>query len=365
MALLAMAAVTFTNAADPLVYVGTYTRNTSQGIYAFRLNEAGGRLTPLGLAAEATNPSFVAIHPSGKFLYAVSEVGGSGGLTAFRIDRDSGKLEKLNAIQTKGAGPCHVAVDRTGKMAVVAHYGSGSVAAAPIKPDGSLGEVAGFVQHTGSSVDKKRQSGPHAHSVNFSPDNRFVIAADLGLDRLLVYAVDPATAGLKPHDPPYATVPAGGGPRHFNFHPNGRFAYAINEMASTVTAFRWDAKAGVLHPGETVSTLPKDFGGNNSTAEILVHPNGRFVYGSNRGHDSIGIFKISGPTGALSLTGNTLTQGKTPRNFGIDPTGRYLIAANQDSGTLVVFRIDASTGGLTPTGQVEEVGAPVCVRFVK
>jgi 6-phosphogluconolactonase len=354
---------------DYLVYVGTYTRQSSKGIYCWRLQTASGKLTPLGLAAETVNPSFVAVHPSLKYLYAVSEVSGSGGekggaVAAFAMDRKTGKLTLLNRVSTKGSGPCFVSVDKSGKAVLVANYGSGSVALLPVKEDGSLAEASAFVQHSGSGANPRRQQGPHAHSINVSPDNRFAIAADLGLDKLLVYRLDAVKGTLTPNDPPFAKVDPGSGPRHFAFHPDARHAYVINEIASTVTAFTWDAARGVLDPVQTVSTLPKDFKGESNCAEVQVHPNGRFLYGSNRGHDSIAIFSIDRTKGTLTPVGHVSTQGKTPRNFGIDPTGSYLFAANQDSGNIVVFRIDAKTGSLTPAGQTLEAGAPVCVRFV-
>jgi 6-phosphogluconolactonase len=246
----------------------------------------------------------------------------------------------------------------------VANYGSGSVAAMPIKADGSLGEAVGFAQHTGSGADPKRQRGPHAHSINPSPDNRYVMAADLGLDQILIYKFD-ENANLTPNDPPFGKVPPAGGPRHFAFHPNGRFVYAINEMGNTVTAFAYDGKRGALTEIATVGTLPKDFTGTSHTAEVQVHPSGKFLYGSNRGHDSISVFSVDSGKGTLTLIEQTPTQGRTPRNFGIDPTGSFLIAANQATHNMVVFRIDKSTGKLTPTGQTVQVGSPVCVKFMR
>jgi 6-phosphogluconolactonase len=255
-------------------------------------------------------------------------------------------------------------VDKSGKAVLVANYGSGSVAVLPVKEDGSLAEASAFVQHSGSGPNPKRQQAPHAHSINVSPDNRFAIAADLGLDKLLVYRLDAAKGTLTPNDPPFAKVDPGFGPRHFAFHPDARHAYVINEMASTVTALTWDAARGVLNPVQTISTLPKDFKGDSTCAEVAVHPSGRFLYGSNRGHNSIAVFGIDRAKGTLTPVEHVSTQGKTPRNFGIDPTGSYLFAANQDSGNIVMFRIDAKTGRLTPAGQTLEAGAPVCVRFV-
>ncbi len=353
---------------DYLVYIGTYTNQKSKGIYAYRMSAAKGELTSLGLAADIVNPSFLAVHPNRKFLYAVTEVsdleGQKGGaVSAFAIDAATGKLTFLNRVSSRGAGPCYLVVDKTGKSVLVANYGGGSVAALPVHDDGRLGEASAFVQHAGSSLNPKRQQGPHAHSINLSSDNRFAIAADLGLDELLVYRFDPSKGSLAANRPPLAKVKPGAGPRHFAFHPKGGFAYVINEMQSTVTAFRYDARQGALSELQTVSTLPAGFAGNNSTAEVQVHPSGKFLYGSNRGHNSIAVFAIDGK-GMLAPVEHVSTQGRTPRNFGIDPSGAYLLAANQQSDTIAVFRIDPATGRLTPTGQVVETPAPVCVKFV-
>jgi 6-phosphogluconolactonase len=238
------------------------------------------------------------------------------------------------------------------------------VAAFPVKPDGRLGEASAFIQHTGSSVDKGRQQAPHAHSIYTSNDNRFAIAADLGIDKVLVYRFDPAKGSLTPNDPPFATVNPGAGPRHLAFHPNSKFVYSINEMLSTATAFTYDAATGTLHNIQTVSTLPQGFTGSNSTAEVHVHPNGKFLYGSNRGHDSIAVFAIDPNKGTLTAVEQTSTKGKTPRNFELDPTGAYLFAANQDTDNIVIFRIDPKTGRLTPTGEVANSPRPVSLAFL-
>lgn len=348
-------------AAETLMFVGTYTRNKSKGIYTFRVK--GDKLEPVGLAAELTNPSFVAIHPNRKFLYAVTEQS-TGAVAAFQIDAATGKLKLINQSSTKGNGPCHLNVDKTGRNVVVANYGGGSVASIPIREDGSLGEATAFIQHEGSGANKSRQERPHAHSVNLSPDNRFLIVADLGLDKVFTYRFDAAKGTLAPNTPPFVSVAPGSGPRHFTFHPSGKFAYVVNELAMTVTGFTYDAKTGVLAQQQSVSTLPAGAsGGNFSTAEIVAHPNGRFLYASNRGHDTIASFTID-KQGKLTPSGHAPTQGKIPRNFAIDPTGNLLIAGNQDSDTIVVFRIDKATGKLTPTGQILETGAPVCFRFL-
>lgn len=352
---------------EALVYFGTYTRQKSKGIYVARLEAATGKLTAPELAAEVPNPSFLAVHPNRRFLYAVSEMGGGqkgGAVSAFAIDATSGKLTFLNRASSGGSGPCHLVVDKTGKNVVVVNYNSGSVAVLPLEEDGRLREASSFVQHKGSSVNPKRQQGPHAHSVNLSADNRFAVVADLGLDQVLVYRFDAVKGTITPNEPPFTAVKPGSGPRHFAFHPQGKFAYVINELASTVTAFAYDAARGVLKEVQTITTLPADFSGVNYCAEVQVHPSGKFVYGSNRGHNSIAVFRVDAKKGTLTPVEQTPTQGKTPRNFGIDPTGTWLLAAHQDSDNVVAFRIDAKTGRLTPTGQTLEVGAPVCVKFV-
>jgi 6-phosphogluconolactonase len=368
-----------------LVYVGTYTGPMSQGIYAYRLDSNSGACTPLGLAAEAKSPSFLAVHPNRKFLYAVNEIDDmdgkpTGGVSAFAIDAQSGKLKFLNHQPSQGAGPCHLVVDRTGCTVLVANYGGGSVASFPISADGQLAPAASAIQHAGHSINASRQKEPHAHSINIDPGNRFAMAADLGLDKVLVYRFDPATSKLTPNDPPAASVQPGSGPRHFAFHPDGKRAYVINEILCTLTAFDYEAKDGKLTERQTLSTLPEGVAvkPEYSTAEVQVHPSGKFVYGSNRGHDTIAVFaadesqgrrllirsKVVPSQAPLKLIANIPTQGKTPRGFGIDPTGRFLLAGNQDSHSVVVFRIDPDSGRLTPTGHTLEVGSPVCVKFV-
>jgi 6-phosphogluconolactonase len=359
-----LVATTALAADDYLVYIGTYTNNTkSKGIYAYRFDSPSGKLEALGLAGETANPSFLAIHPSRRFLYAVGE-GKPSSVSAFSVDTTTGKLTPLNSEPVPGAGPCYISLDRAGRYAFVANYGSGNVLVFPIGADGRIQPPAANVQHAGSGGNPKRQAGPHAHSIKLSPDERYVLAADLGIDQLLVYRFDRATGKLTPNEPPSAKLKPGAGPRHFAFHPNKRVVYSINELDSTVTAFEWNARRGTLTEFQTTSTLPAGFSGNNSTAEIVVHPNGRFVYGSNRGHDSIAVFAAD-RKGTLKLIDNTPTMGSTPRNFAIDPTGKYLFAANQRSDNLVVFRIDGKTGKLTAAGPPVEVGSPVCVRFVK
>jgi 6-phosphogluconolactonase len=354
---------------DCFVYIGTYTNRGSEGIYLCRLDSASGKLTALGLAAKEPDPSFLAIHPDGRHLYAVSEIFNfegkkSGAASAYELDPHTGSLTLLNRVSTVGAGPCHITVDKSGRDVLVANYGSGSVAVLPVRQDGRLEDASAFVQHTGSSVNPQRQKEPHAHSINLSPDNRFAVAADLGLDEVLVYRFDAAKGSLTANEPPFVRVNPGAGPRHFAFHPGGKFAYVINEIQSTITAFTWDAGGGILKEIQTISTLPAGFSGRNDTADVHVHPTGKFVYGSNRGHDSIAVFAVDPVNGTLTPIEHVPTQGKVPRNFGIDPTGTILIAANQNSNNLVVFRIDAKTGKLSPTGQSLELSRPVCVQFV-
>ncbi len=353
-------------AAEYIVYFGTGGR-ASKGVYTARFDSATGKLSEPRLAGEAVNPSFVAIHPSLKYLYAVGETGGrgrEGTVSAFAINRKTGDLTKLNTVSSAGAGPAHLTVDKTGKDVLVANYGGGSVAVLPIKPDGSLAEHSAFIQHSGHSVDKERQGKPYAHSVNVSPDNRFAIVADLGLDEVLVYRFDAEKGTLVPNDPPFAKVPPGSGPRHFTFHPSGKFAYVINEMGSTVTAFRWDAKRGVLTEIQTISTLPKDFSGRNYDAEVITDRKGRFLYGSNRGHDSIALFDINQSKGTLKFVETVSTEGKYPRNFNLDPTGAWMLVGNQNTNNVVVYKVDAKTGRMTPTGQQVQAPSPICIRFV-
>ncbi len=351
-----------------LLYAGTYTDKGSKGIYAYQFNAASGEITPLGIAAETTNPSFIEVNPTRRFLYAVNEVpkykgADAGAVTAFAIDRKTGKLSALNQVASRGADPCYIAFDKTGKFALVANYTGGSVAVFPVAADGHIGDASAFSQRTGSSVNKARQEGPHAHWIETTPDNRFAISVDLGLDELLVDRFDAKTGSLTPNDPPAAKLDPGAGPRHLAFHPNGNFAYVVNELESTITIFSYDAIRGVLTKLNTVSTLPKGFSGSNDTAEIKVHPNGKFLFASNRGHDSIVVFSIDSHSGALTLVAHFPTLGKTPRNFELDPTGSLLLVANQDTNNIVTFRIDPNTGRLTPTGQTVQVPSPVCLKF--
>jgi 6-phosphogluconolactonase len=351
-----------------LFYVGTYTDHGSKGIYAFRFDSATGRSTPLGLAVESAQPSFLAIASSGKFLYAINELSQfngqpTGAVSAFAVHPKTAKLTLLNQVQSRGAGPAHIALDRSGKYALVSNYDSGSVAVFPVLEDGRLGEATAFVQHEGSSVNKDRQEGPHAHAAVFSPDNRFVIVADLGLDQLLVYRFDAARGSLG-SDPQIVRAVPGAGPRHLLFDAAGQHLYVINEMQSTVVAYAYDAANGTLSEVQIVSALPTGFPQTSEAAEIEMHSSGKFIFASNRGDDSIAVFAVNAKDGTLAAVEIDSTGGKTPRNFVLDPTGAWLLAANQDSDDIVVFRVDPGTGHLTRSGPELHVPSPVCVRFV-
>ncbi len=350
-----------------LMYVGTYTKDTSAGIYGFRFDPATGHSQPLDLAADVREPSFLALHPSEPNLYAVSETddfddAGSGSVSAFRIDVESGDLERLNEVSSKGGWPCHLNVDQSGSMVIAANYKSGTVASFPIEEDGRLGGARSVYQHEGSG-SHDRQAGPHAHSANFSADARFAFFCDLGIDKVMVYSVDPPTASLAPNDPASASVPPGAGPRHLAFHPNGNFAYVINELASTVTRFTYDAATGALEPHETVSTLPEGYDGESYTAEIMIDESGRWLYGSNRGHNSITVFSIDSESGALEEVAHVPTGGDWPRFFTLDPSGKFLLVANQNSDDINVFRIDPDSGVPAALQSTISIDAPVCIVF--
>jgi 6-phosphogluconolactonase len=350
------------------VYVGTYTGKGSHGIYTYRFDPATGDLALLG-STDAENPSYLAITADQRYLYAVNELGTfqgepTGAVSAFAIDEETGLPALINQQPSHGQAPAHLSVDREGAWVYVANYSSGTAAVFPVGDDGALGEATDVVQHEGSGPDARRQEGPHAHSITLDPGDRRAYVADLGIDRVMIYDVAGTSGKLAPNDPPYAEVAGGSGPRHFAFHPSGRYAYLINEMGNTLSAFAYDAEHGGLTLLQTVNTLPDDFEGRNTTADVHVHPTGRFVYGSNRGHDSIVVHAVDSDTGALSYVGHVATGGSTPRNFALDPTGTYLLAANQDSDNVVVFRVDPDSGMPAPTGVQASVSMPVCVKFV-
>ena len=367
-----------------VLFVGTYTKGASKGIYAYRYQAASGQLTSLGLAAEAVNPSFLTVDPSRKFLYSVNEVQdykgeASGAVTAFAIDRKSAKLSRLNEVASRGADPCYIALDKTGKYVLVANYTGGNVSVLPVLPDGHVGDASSVIKDAGAlGPNKERQEAPHAHWIEPSARNRFAYVADLGLDRVLIYKFDATTGKLAFGESATAKVKAasldtkgyfsatlapGTGPRHVAFSADGDFMYVLGELDSTVTVFANDAKE-TYRSIQKISALPAGYSGHNDAAEIAIHPSGKFLYTSNRGHDSIAVFSIEKSTGRLSLVGNVSTQGKAPRNFAIDPTGSHLLVANQESDNIVVFNIDPATGGLKPTGQVAKVGSPVCLVFM-
>jgi len=353
------------------VYFGTYTSggvSSSRGIYRSLFDDERGSLSEPELVAETVNPSFLAIHPSGKYLYAVNEVvekggwRGNGGVSAFAI-KDGGQLELIQRRASLGGAPCHANVDATGKHLLIANYVGGNVVVFPILGEEGLGEPSCVIEHEGSSVDPQRQRQPHAHSINLSGDNRFAYVADLGIDQIRIYRFDETSGVLAPAEPSLVKVTPGGGPRHFAIHPSGQFAFTNHELTAQVTSFRRDPASGELTPVVTLPTLPEDFDGRRSSAECLVHPGGRFLYVSNRGHDSIAVFRITPPTGEIERIEIVSTGGAEPRNFLIDPSGKWLLAANQNSDKVVVFEIDATEGRLRSTGRAVGVGRPVCIRM--
>jgi 6-phosphogluconolactonase len=353
-------------------YVGTYTGPKSKGIYGYRFDAKTGQFISLGVMAEVANPSFVATDPNNRFLYASTERGDGptspamqqGFLSSFAIDPGTGALTFLNRVSAGGTSTAHLVVDHTANALFVANYGSGTVTSFALKSDGRIGELTGIDQHIGSSVDPRRQQGPHPHSVVLSPDHRFLFVPDLGLDKVFSYRIDTAKGTFQPNDPPFVTVNAGLGPRHLTFGVGAKFAYAVCEMGSKVVAFSYDHLKGSLIPIQTISTLPPGFTGEDNSAEIEADRSGRFLYASNRGNDSITVFGIDPQKGTLTKVQVIPTGGKTPRNFVIDPTGRYLIVANQDSNTMTILDIDRQTGELTPTRQVLDVPSPVAILFI-
>jgi 6-phosphogluconolactonase len=353
-----------------LVFVGTYTNKTeSKGIYAYDFDADTGKLTPKGVAVETPDPSWVLVHPSRKFLYAANEAGKASTVSAFAIDAKSGKLTLLNQLPSLGEDPCYLSFDKTGKYVFVANYTSGTIAVFPVLPDGRLGEHTALVKDQGTTgPNKERQEAPHAHWIDVTTGNRLVLVADLGLDVVLMYGFDENKGLLLPYEPAFSALDPGAGPRHVAMHPSGRFVYVLSELNSTVTVFSAGAQKK-NHPylvrRQIVPALPKDFSGRNDAAEIAVHPNGEFLYTSNRGEDTIAIFSIDPAKGTLTFVARVATGGKEPRHFAIDPSGKYLLAENQFSNNIVVFKIDAATGGLIPTGQVVEVPSPVDIAFLR
>jgi 6-phosphogluconolactonase len=354
---------------EMLVYVGTYT-GKSEGIYLYKLSLSSGELTRVGVVKGVRNPSYVALDRRRKYLYAVNEVddfGGkkSGAVSAFSIDQKTGGLKFLNQQASLGAAPCYLFVDDASRFVFTANYSSGNVTVFPVGHDGALGEPVETKQYSGSGPNPERQEGPHAHCILLDQPNRHAYSCDLGTDKIMIFDFDAKIGKLTPAHQPWLQVKPGAGPRHLTFHPNGRYAYVIDELDSTVSALAHDAKKGTLKEMQTVPALPVSFTGSNTTADIHVSPDGRFLYGSNRGHDSIVSFQIDPSTGKLNFIEHTSTQGKTPRNFAIDPSGRLLLVANQNSDSIVTFHIDPSSGKLTPTGHVADVPTPVCLKVTK
>ena len=345
------------------VYFGTYTRKSdSKGIYHATFDLNSGKIKDLQLAARSANPSFIVIHPSGKFLYSVAK-GKPGRVKAFSIDPKSKKLKLLNEQSSEGITPCHLSLDIDGKNLLAANYSSGNATVFPIKDDGSLKSASSVVQHQGSSITR-RQKGPHAHSINLSKDNRFAFVADLGIDKVMVYKFDPKTGKLIPNKPGFVKIKPGAGPRHFTFHPNGKYAYVINELDNTITAFSYNVKTGVLTEIQNISSLPKDFTEISYCAEVAIHPNGKFLYGSNRGHDSIVVFQVTAD-GKLQLIGFQNKGIDNPRHFNFTPDGKWCLVGNQDANTVVVFKVNSKTGQLVPTGHSINIGKPICIQFMK
>jgi 6-phosphogluconolactonase len=352
------------------LYVGTYTSSTkSEGIYVCGFDPETGRITLRHTVKNVVDPSFLTIDKSNKYLYAVNELveyegKPSGSVSAFAIEAKTGDLKFLNKQPSLGGAPCHITLSANGKYVLVANYLGGNVSVFPVGKDGRIGATVGLVQHTGSGPNQDRQLAPHAHSINLDRRNRYAFVADLGIDRVMIYEFDGNSGKLRPNPlQPYFQTRAGAGPRHFAFHPNGKLAFVINELDSSISSLAYDSKAGTLREIQTISTLSPDFKGVSACADIHVSPDGRLLYGSNRGEDSIAVFGIDGTSGKITNIENTPTGGKRPRNFAIDPTGAYLLAANQDTGNIVVFRIDKTSGKLKRTEHTLEIPAPVCLKF--
>jgi len=351
-----------------LVYVGTYTGMGSEGIYAYRFHAASGGLKPIGLVAKTENPSFLSIDPNGKFLYAVNELDSfkqesSGAISVYSINPESAALDLIQQIPSLGAAPCHVSLDKSAKYLLVANYNGGNAAVFPIAKDGKLGKQSAFIQDSGSSVNADRQTGPHAHFIQVTNDNKFLMIADLGIDQVMVKKFDATTGTLTSFDSTLVKVTPGSGPRHLAYAPSGKFVYVLNELSSTIAAFTFESETGRMQMIQTISTLPDNFSGSSITAEIAIDAKGKFIYASNRGDDTIAIYSINNKDGKLTSLGRIATGGKTPRHFEIDPTGQWLIAANQDSDNLVVFQIDQSSGTLVQASEISGIASPVCIKF--
>ena len=348
-------------AADLTVYFGTHTAGPGKGFSVSHFDTVTGALSKPAFLLETPAPAYFVIAPGGRRLYSCNS---TGFVSAYSIDPASAQLKLINQKPSGGGDPSYISLDRTGHYVFVANYDGGNIAVWALETDGSLGERTAFVQHTGSSVNPQRQSHAFAHSIRVDSTNRFVLVADLGLDKLFVYKFNVKDGSLTPNDPPFVKTAPGAGPRHVVFHPNGRWVYLITEMGNTIMLFDWDTRRGALSEVQTVSTLPKGFQGNSTCAEIQVHPSGRFVYASNRGRDSIAVFSVDAKTGRLTLIQDVPSGGKTPRNFDMDPTAHWLLVTNHDSNIAMVFGIDQETGKLTPAGQPVDVPSPYCPRFL-
>jgi 6-phosphogluconolactonase len=352
-----------------LVYVGTYTGKGSEGIYAYRFNPSNGDLRPIGLVAKTANPSFITIDPGGRFLYAVNEIDSfqnkpGGAVSVFAINRESGKLTLLQQVSSLGAAPAHLSLDKSGRYLMVANYNGGNAAVFPIGRDGKLGQHSAFIQNAGSGPNASRQAGPHAHFISVTTDNRYVMIADLGIDKVLEYRFNADNGSLTPVDSGFVKLDPGSGPRHIAFPSPGKFVYVLNELNSTVTGFSYEP-TGMMHKMQTISTLPASFAGENTAAEITADANGRCLYVSNRGDNSIILFRINADDGRLNPVEWVSGGGKTPRSFAIDLTGHWLFVANQDSDNIVLFQVDQASGQLNQTSQTLRLISPVCINFLK
>ena len=345
------------------VYIGAYTGPANKGINSCEFDDQTGRLTPPQLAAEISNPSFLALHPNGLFLYAANELYGAGNdagkVTGFALEPHTGRLQQTGQQPAGGGGPCHLALDGAGTCVMVANYGSGTVSAMPVGADGKLGAPGSVIQHVGKGKDPERQKGPHAHGIYPDPTGRYALVADLGLDRVLVYALDATKGTLSAKAVCEGATPDGAGPRHLAWSLDGKLAYVINEMDATVTVFRWTAEEPQLGAVQTLSSLPAGYEGEKAAAEIALHPNGRFLFVSNRGDHTIATFQV-GPDGLLKLSGSAPCGGKSPRHIVMDPSGRWMLVSNQDSDSVVVLRVDATSGKIEPAGVEISIPKAVC-----
>lgn len=356
-----------TKADEPLVFISAFVSGDKGAIHAYRLEPETGRLKQVHRTTEVENPFFIVVSKDQKFLYSIHAKSFGGKepeqVAAYALEGRTGRLKLLNRQSTRGSASCYLDIDATGRTVLVANYSTGNVASLPVKEDGSLGEAASFIQHVGSSVDPARQKGPYAHCIVVSPDNRFAFAADLGLDQVLGYRLDPKAAKLSPNQPPFVKTPPGAGPRHLTFHPDGKHVYVINELKNSVTLFDYVSESGTLSVRQTISTLPADFDGTSHCADLKITPNGQFLYGTNRGHDSIAAYRL-GDDGRLTLIGIEPSLGKGPQNLVITADGKLLLCANMPGNNVAVFRIDAQTGGLKSIGEPVSLPSPSCIRLL-